>query len=237
MGIGGAHPGRRVAQSAAQAVRPALDSALALVIAPACAACASVLEAPLAGPICPQCWASIPLTSLAWRAPSPALDQVFSAGIYDGRLRDIIHAWKFERRQSLARPLARLVRDRCAGVLTDDVIAVPVPMTPWRRWRRGFNQAEDLTARLGLPWARALARWRPRPAQATLHSAERRLNLDAAVIVPAWRRRDVAGRSVLLIDDVVTTGATLAACAVALRSAGAADVRAVTVARTMLKGG
>jgi ComF family protein len=236
MGIGGAHPGRGVGTGFSLSARTALDSILALVIAPACAACASVLEAPLAGPICPQCWASIPPASLAWRAPSPALDHVFSAGIYDGRLRDIIHAWKFERRQSLARPLAGLVRDRCAGALHDDVIAVPVPMTPWRRWHRGFNQAEDLTARLGLPWTRALARWRPRPAQATLHSAERRLNLDSAVIVPAWRRRAVAGRSVLLVDDVVTTGATLAACAVALRRAGAADVRAVTVARTMLKG-
>lgn len=238
MGIGGAHPGRGLAQAVAQAFRPAAsaaDAALALVLAPACASCASVLDAPLSGPVCEACWASVPSAPLQWQAPSTPAFTVFSAGAYDGALRNIIHAWKFERRQSLARPLARMVRERCAEAFDEDALAVPVPMTPWRRWRRGFNQAEDLAAHLGVRRARVLARWRPRPAQSTLPSTRRRVNLEAAVFVPAWQRRRVRGRAILLVDDVVTTGATLTVCAAALREAGAADVRAVTVARTRLK--
>ena len=122
-----------------------------------------------------------------------------------------------------------------ASTAVRDALAVPVPMTPWRRLRRGFNQAEDLAAHLGVRRAGVLARWRPRPAQSTLPSTRRRVNLEAAVFVPAWQRRRVRGRAILLVDDVVTTGATLAVCAAALREAGAADVRAVTVARTLLK--
>lgn len=223
----------------AQAFRPAisaLDGALAIVLAPACASCASVLDAPLSGPVCAVCWASVPPLPLSWRIPhSTSVDAVLSAGAYDGALKNIIHAWKFERRQGLARPLARLLRERCGEAFVDVDVAVPVPMTPWRRWHRGFNQAEDLAAHLALPSARALARWRPRPAQATLPSSLRRINLDAAVFVPPWRRAAVQGRVVLLVDDVVTTGATLETCGRALREAGAANVRAVTVARTLLR--
>ncbi|HUF24021.1 MAG TPA: phosphoribosyltransferase family protein [Vicinamibacterales bacterium] len=227
---------RRRFQSLSSTAALALDGALAMVVAPACASCASVLDAPLSGPVCAACWASVPPLPLSWRIPhSTSIDAVLSAGAYDGALKNIIHAWKFERRQGLARPLARLLRERCEEAFAGVDVAVPVPMTPWRRWHRGFNQAEDLAAHLGLRAVRALARWRPRPAQATLPSSLRRINLEAAVFVPSWRRRDVEGRVVLLVDDVVTTGATLETCARALRDAGAADVRAVTVARTLLK--
>lgn len=238
MGIGGAHSGRGIAQAraVAQAFRPAFDALAAIVLAPACASCGAVLEAPASGPICEACWSSIPSVPHVWRAADGRID-VHAAAAYDGTLRNIIHAWKFERRQSLARPLARLVRDRCAGAIAGADIAVPVPMTPWRKWRRGFNQAEDLAARLGVPRVRALARWRPRPAQATLPSARRRVNLETSVFVPRWRTAAVRGRIVLLVDDVVTTGATIEACAAALGEAGAVEVRAVTVARTMLKSG
>lgn len=171
---------------------------------------------------------------LSWHAGTT---HVLSAGAYDGTLRNIIHAWKFERRQGLARPLARLVRDRCPEAFEGVALAVPVPITPWRRWHRGFNQAEDLAAHLGVPTARALARWRPRPAQATLSSTRRRINLEAAVFVPAWRRASLRDRVVLLVDDVVTTGATIESCAQALKEAGAVDVRAVTVARTLKRVG
>lgn len=227
---------RSAFRSASSSAADALNAAMAFVIAPACASCGAVLDAPLAGPVCAACWAAVPPVPLPWRIPeSTAVDAVMSAGAYDGALKNIIHAWKFERRQGLARPLARLVRERCGDAFEGVDVAVPVPMTPWRRWHRGFNQAEDLAAHLGLPTARALARWRPRPAQSTLPSSRRRLNLEASVLVPSWRRRAVQGRVVLVVDDVVTTGATIEACAAALREAGAADVRAVTVARTLLK--
>ena len=222
MGIGGPHPGRRLT-----------DAALAIAIAPACASCASVLDAPLSGPICPACWASIPSMPAPWRTPGGV--DVMSSAIYDGTLRNIVHAWKFERRQSLARPLGRLLRERCGDAFPEVDVVVPVPMTPWRRWLRGFNQADDLAARLDLPRRRAVARWRPRRPQAMLHVSERRVNLERALFVPRWHRRAIRHRVVLLVDDVVTTGATLDACASALRDAGAADVRAVTLARTLLR--
>jgi ComF family protein len=108
-------------------------------------------------------------------------------------------------------------------------------MTPWRKWRRGFNQAEDLARRLGVPHRRLLARWRPRPAQSSLPSALRRRNLEASIVVPPWQRRAITGRVIVLVDDVITTGATLDACASALKQAGAKEVRAVTVALTVLR--
>lgn len=214
----------------------AANAALSMVIAPACASCGSVLDQPLRGPVCAACWAAVVTTPLSWRSSSESsLDAVMSAGPYDGVLRDIIHAWKFEARQSLARPLAQLVRRQCATLLEEADIAAPVPMTPWRKWRRGFNQAEDLARRIGLPHRRLLARWRPRPAQATLPSSLRRGNLQASIVVPPWRRREIDGRIIVLVDDVVTTGATLKACASALKQAGAKEVRAVTVALTPLR--
>jgi len=241
MGLGGSHPGCRVGSSSGSSAQFGTansnwnwaDSLAAIVLAPACAACGAVLESPIAGSVCGRCWDSIPPAPLSWRTPAGI--SVDSAGAYDGTLKNIVHAWKFERRQSLARPLAALLVDRCPQALEGCELAVPVPMTPWRKWRRGFNQAEDLASRLGVPVSRALSRWRPRPAQSTLPSSRRRSNLETSVFVPRWRRPAVLGRAVLLVDDVVTTGATIDACAEALGEGGAADVRAVTVARTMLR--
>jgi ComF family protein len=216
-------------------IAAAANAAMAMAFAPACAACASVLDEPLAGPICGACWSSIPAFTAPWRAePAGSLSAVSAAAPFDGALRNIIHAWKFEGRQRLARPLAGIVRDRCAGVIEGAEIAVPVPMAPWRKWRRGFNQAEDLARLLGLPVSSALVRWKIRRAQSTL-PLSRRLELDSSIRVSRRHRPDVDGRVVLLVDDVVTTGATLEACGRAVRNAGAADVRAVTVARTMLR--
>lgn len=215
----------------------AANAALAMVIAPACASCGLVLDEPLRGPVCAACWAAVVTTPLSWRPSSESsLDAVMSAGPYDGVLRDIIHAWKFEARQSLARPLARIVGRHCATLLEGADIAAPVPMTPWRKWHRGFNQAEDLARHLGIPRASLLARWRPRAAQSTLSAAERRRNVDTSMFVPAWRRPAVRNQIVVLVDDVVTTGATLEACARVLHVAGAKEVRAVTVAQTVLRG-
>src|SRR5687768_4506200 len=162
MGSSGAHSRRIVAAGVSLSGR-ALNPAMALVIAPSCAACGSVLEEPLAGPVCRACWAATITAPLVLRsANGAALDLVMSAGPYDGTLRDIIHAWKFERRQGLARPLASLVSRHCCEALEGADVITAVPMTPWRQWRRGFNQADDLARGLGMPHARVLARWRPR---------------------------------------------------------------------------
>ena len=108
-----------------------------------------------------------------------------------------------------------------------------------RRLQRGFNQAEDLARELGLPVAHLL--WRPRftAAQTGLTAWARRRNVRGAFALSPlwrWRRSDLAGRVVVLVDDVRTTGATLNACADVLLEAGVGEVRALTVARAAVRG-
>jgi ComF family protein len=113
-----------------------------------------------------------------------------------------------------------------------DVI-VPMPLHWRRRWQRGFNQSELLARvlgkRTGLPVANAVIRRKATAAQAGMTSAERRTNVAGAFQVR--KRRFVEGRHVLLIDDVLTTGATAGACAAALKRAGARRVTVLTLAR------
>ena len=112
---------------------------------------------------------------------------------------------------------------------------VPVPLHPSRRRERGFNQAEDLANHIGLPVVRALKRTRHTATQTVLPAAERQANV-AGAFVAARQARDIRDRAVLLIDDVRTTGATLEACAKALRDAGAREVCALTAARVEMPG-
>ena len=210
----------------------------------------------MAGPVCPVCWVGIrlvlpplcdrcgdPLPS--WRlltiaegvcarcrrAP-PAFDCARAAGDYDGSLREIIHAFKYDGRRSLAAPLARLMRDHGELVLRDADCVVPVPLHPWRRLTRGFNQAEELARRLDLPVARALWRTRATVPQSGLRPAQRRRNMrEAFRVSPLVRDGCLEDARVVLVDDVRTTGATLDACARVLKDAGAREVRALTVAR------
>jgi ComF family protein len=228
---------------------------MAVLLAPACAACDTPLENPTCGPVCESCWHRIatitppvcetcaePLPS--WRIISieqrrcarcrrrrTALSSARTIGAYDGTLRDIIHALKYDRRRSLAEPLADRLRIHGADVLMGADIAVPVPLHRSRRRRRGFNQAADLARHLGLPLADALRRTRPTPSQTDLPAARRHANVRGAFALR--RRHDVAGRCVVLVDDVSTTGATLEACAAVLLDAGAREVRALTVARAV----
>jgi len=155
-----------------------------------------------------------------------------SAALYEGSLRLILHAFKYGGRRLLAAPLAALMLKASEDLLYGADAVVPVPLHPWRAWRRGFNQADDLACHLGVPVWRVLRRARHGPPQAGLPAAQRHANVRAAFALrrgpPGWRLRN---RVVVLIDDVMTTGATLEACAAVLRESGARSVRALTVAR------
>jgi len=158
-------------------------------------------------------------------------DAAYSFGFYDGVLRQLIHLYKYRKVRTLAGPLGDLLlralpRDEAFDCVT------PVPLHWRKRWQRGFNQADLLArwvaSRTGIPRTRLLRRLRSTASQASLSNTSRRRNVAAAF---ACRRPDLAmGRKILLIDDVMTTGATAAACALALKRAGAARVALLTLA-------
>lgn len=247
-------------------LRAAADALAAVVLAPRCAACGLVLEAPLGGPVCEACWAAVlPMTPPvcdgcgdplpSWRLVSVrttccprcrrarrAIDRGRAVGEYAGSLRQIIHALKYDGRRTVARRLGRLMAVH-AGTLLDDVdCVVPVPLHPRRERARGFNQAADLAAALGLPTCAALRRLSQTAPQVALPEARRHANVRHAfglAEASAWwgggraHAPDLSRRCVVLVDDVSTTGATLDACARVLKAAGAREVRALTGARVV----
>jgi ComF family protein len=159
-------------------------------------------------------------------------DAAYSYGAHDGNLRTLLHLFKYHRMRPLAAPLGRLMARALPRDERVDAI-VPMPLH-WRRWiTRGYNQSEllarEVSARAGLPVERLLSRSRNTPVQAGLTSRERRLNVRNSFAVPDPAR--VGGRCLLLIDDVLTTGATLNAASGALKQAGAARIAILTLAR------
>jgi ComF family protein len=162
-----------------------------------------------------------------------------SAGRYDGSLRLIIHAFKYEGRRALAAPLAALMREAGSDLLAAADAVVPVPLHPWRGLTRGFNQADDLARHLGLPVWRVLWRRRGGPAQAGLPAARRHANVRAAFglnrLSLAVQRDRLRNRTIVLIDDVMTTGATLEACGRVLADTGVRSVVALTAARAQAR--
>jgi ComF family protein len=159
-------------------------------------------------------------------------DLAFSFGSYEGPLRKLIHLFKYAKVETLASPLSRLlVRALPVDQRFDVVIAMP--MHWFKRWERGFNQAELLAIpvakRYGLKLSTNLRRTRYTKSQAGLTEFQRRANLKNSLRVT--QPEQIAGKKVLLVDDVFTTGATLRAAAAALKTAGAAHVAALTLAR------
>lgn len=159
-------------------------------------------------------------------------DGAYSFGSYEGELRALIHLFKYGKVQTLARPLGRFLRQALPRELRFDLI-VPMPMHWKRRWERGFNQAELLALEISrgtrIPVANPVRRIHHKAVQAGLTNAKRRANVEGAFHVK--RRKSLLGKRVLLIDDVMTTGATAGACSKALKRAGASHVTLLTVAR------
>jgi ComF family protein len=165
----------------------------------------------------------LPLVQLEWCAP------------YGGLVRDALHALKYRGERRLAAPLGAAAAARWREAAIGGDLLVPVPVHPARRAARGYDQAELLAraaaATLGRPAVAALRRDRATAPQFELGRDRRAANVAAAFVVDPALRIAVAGRWLVLVDDVVTTGATLVACAEALLHAGAAAVSGLTIAR------
>jgi ComF family protein len=235
--------------------RHLFEPLLAALFPSCCPLCDVLLASPTRGPLCERCLGSLPRhrvgvcgcgQPLPLAVPPPCgrcrrqinpLPEGANLGPYEGSLRGAVLALKFGGRRRLATQLARALwtEPRVRTLLADEAILVPVPLHGRRLRQRGFNQSELIArelARLSRQplRAQALRRRRDTSAQTGLTAAQRRANVAGAFEV---RRRDaVLGRTVVLVDDVYTTGATARACARALRQAGARSVRLLTVART-----
>ena len=192
-----------------------------------CRECVTALDARLDAP------PGVPL-GLPAEIPPPLLQLEWCAP-FTGVTRRALHALKYDGERRLARPLGAAVARRWGRAGVAGEALVPVPASPDRVRERGYDQArllaEEAARRLRLPVLPIVERTRRTTAQFDLDRAGRAANLGGAFAVAAQRRGAVAGGWLVLVDDVVTTGATLAACAQALLDAGALAVSAVTVAR------
>jgi ComF family protein len=182
---------------------------------------------------CPRCRSHLQAYPAALEA-LPDLDAAFVAFLFDERIRNALHQFKYRRVQRMARPLADLMAQQLRPALPSGAL-LPVPLHAGRLAERGFNQAEVLARRLAERTRRPLCidglqRCRETGQQARLNRSERRRNMEDAFV---WEAAAAPPPMVLIVDDVLTTGATIAACARALREAGSREVYAVALARSL----
>ena len=220
------------------ALQAALPQACVLCRAPSgnamiCAPCDASM--PTIGAACPRCALASPGGMLCGSciARAPAFDATLAAWRYAFPADRLLHAFKYDGRLALAEPLARAI----AGAVIARDAPLPerllaMPLAPRRQRERGFNHAHEIARRLAgyvhVPLAHDLRRTRDAPPQAGLTLRERTRNVRNAFEA----NERVAGCAVAIVDDVMTTGATLAAAALAVRKAGAVRVEAWVVART-----
>lgn len=199
---------------------------------PACAATVAVQRPPL----CARCGQPLPGGRVCYRCKRqpPPLDGLRSVAPHKAPLSQAIHALKYEGVRVLAAPLGAMMAEYAADLVLPADVLVPVPLHRTRERQRGYNQsrllAAEMASRLGLPVVEGLVRLRNTPAQVGLSRAQRLVNVRGAFCAPG---ADLTSKRVLLVDDVHTTGATLGACADALRRAGARSVWALTLAHAV----
>ncbi len=229
---------------------------LALVFPPLCAACREPVSG--MGGFCGPCWSMLTFLDgpacaccgtpfavdagpgslcAACLARPPAFSKARAILAYDKDSRAAILALKHADRLELVPGFARWLGRVGRPLLEDCDLILPVPLHRSRLWLRRFNQSAELARRLSTAWGRAydplaLVRSRRTASQGVMPSARaRRRNVLSAFKVPEPAR--VRGRKILLVDDVLTTGATAEACARALRRAGAVDIAVLTLARVV----
>jgi ComF family protein len=207
-----------------------------------CAACWSGIHF-LDGPGCACCGLPFPVTleganlCASCLTRRPAFDTAHAILAYDERSRGAILALKHADRLDLVPGFARWLSRTGRTILESSELVIPVPLHPFRLWRRRYNQSAELARRLARDWKltyepSALVRSRSTASQGAMTSARaRRHNVQRAFQVPDPAR--VAGRQILLLDDVLTTGATVEACARTLKRAGAAGVHVLVLARVV----
>jgi ComF family protein len=239
----------------------AADAALDLIYPPHCCSCSLPLPAFSNKALCEKCaerirWIGSDCCQRCGDAVGMGLGVVTScpscrtfpprfveasaaaARYEEGPVRDLVLSVKFGRKVHVAHTIGNILAQRITtrALITPDTIVVPAPLARGRARERGFNQAEELARRIArrlslMLETRLLRKIRATPAQATLPKEKRRENLvDAFACNPKVAQR-YAGRRVLLIDDVITTGATVSECARTLHAAGLGPVRAAAFAR------
>lgn len=231
-------------------------SVLDVLFPPTCIACREPVRD--SGSLCANCWSNVAFLEgamceccglpfeldpgpgtlcAACHARKPSFDKARSVMRYDEGSKASILALKHADRLDLVPPLSRWLARTGRALLDEADLIVPVPLHAMRLWRRRYNQSAEIARRLGVMAGKpvdleALYRKRATPSQGTMTSAKaRRRNMQGAFAV----RPDAGlkGRKILLIDDVLTTGATVEACARALKRAGASHVLVLTLARVV----
>jgi ComF family protein len=251
-----------IVAAAQRRTRSLVRGSLDLLFPPLCVACHARVDE--AHALCPSCWRTVSFLDgpccvrcglpfeidtgedticAACHAKPRAFDRARSLFAYDEASKPLILAFKYSDRLDHAPAFARWLERAGRPLLAEADIVLPVPLHRLRLWRRRYNQAAVLGERLarfsGKPHdPMLLRRKRPTPSQGMMASAKaRRRNVLGAFEVPAERRADVREKRLLLVDDVFTTGATLEACARALKRAGAARVDVLTLARVVRPSG
>jgi ComF family protein len=247
-------PSGTLARTALSVARGVVCWTADLFVPPACVACRTPLSVHDA--LCAACWREvkfirpplcdrlgIPLpfdpggltVSARALADPPHYDRARAVAHFDGVVRVLVHQFKYGDNHNPRRLFARWLQEAGAEILADADVIIPVPLNRWRLLARRFNQAailaNELGRRTGLPWtADVLVRTRSTPPQVGLSRDQRRRNIAGAFAVTPGGAAKIAGRGLVLVDDVITTGATLDACASALKRAGAARVDGLALA-------